>query len=70
MITQLTCNICPHLEVRQTYMESLYSCSKKGKRIEYSGTKMVPPEWCPLKKLKEYPSWWTAVHPGSNRKEK
>jgi hypothetical protein len=44
------CNKCKHLEVRQTYSESLYYCSKEGgKKIEYSGTLMTQPDWCPLK---------------------
>jgi len=43
-----SCDACPHLEIRETYSEYLFYCSKeKGKQMEHT---LPIPSWCPLKR--------------------
>jgi len=42
------CSECPFFKVSQVYFESLYFCMAKVKKMDYEGTAMIIPNWCPL----------------------
>jgi hypothetical protein len=42
------CSECPFFKVSQVYFESLYFCMAKVKKLDYEGTAMIVPDWCPL----------------------